>query len=211
METLMKPRVLQKYLKKYKIPDMFDTTDIEYYLLHFNKGEQIISPLKKLNQILFHVEGTAHIYGIRMDGSYSPVTVQTPLTIYGDMEFATGQISTFFVEAQNDVLCIAISLLQYEEVLRNDVRFLNGLLKSVADKLSNASSIETASTSLEERLLFLMENFCEDGCIHSVNDTIMHLRCSRRQLQRVLSKLCEDGRIEKVGKGHYRLMTGKEK
>ena len=33
----------------------------------------------------------------------------------------------------------------------------------------------------------------------------LQLRCSRRQLQRVLKKLCLQGKIEKVGKGRYRL------
>lgn len=34
---------------------------------------------------------------------------------------------------------------------------------------------------------------------------LLQLRCSRRQLQRVLKKLCEENTVEKVGKGKYRL------
>lgn len=41
----------------------------------------------------------------------------------------------------------------------------------------------------------------------SIESALYILHCSRRQLQRVLSKLCQEGFLLRTGKGHYRLNT----
>ena len=40
--------------------------------------------------------------------------------------------------------------------------------------------------------------------LNGIEAAVLQLRCSRRQLQRVLKKLCETGQVEKTGKGRYR-------
>ena len=207
MEVLRQPELLRDYLDRFQIREMFDTQDLHFRLFQYSKGERLLSPIRKMEHLLFLVEGTVYIYGLRQDAGYSPLVVHTPLTIYGDVEFATQQPGGFFVEAQSSVRCVALPFRQYEETLRADVRFLNTLLRFLGEKLAFASSIETSGASVEEQVLFYLENFCADGCIHSVNETFMRLHCSRRQLQRALSRLCSTGQIERVGKGCYRLIA----
>lgn len=197
---------LYYFMKKYQIDEMFDSENLDFRLHCYQKGEQVCSPLNSMDNLLFLVEGSTYLYGLRSDGGYLPVTVHVPFAVYGDMELATGLPSPFFVEAKTDVFCIAISLKDYEQVLRKDISFLNYMLRTLGDKLAYAGTMDITNRSLEERVLFLMETFCEDGCIHSVNDTMMQLRCSRRQLQRVLGRLCEAGRVRKVKKGMYKLL-----
>ena len=64
---------------------------------------------------------------------------------------------------------------------------------------------ETISSSVEERVLFFLGTVQPDHAITSVNQALQPLHCSRRQLQRVLKKLCDGGRVVKTGRGCYRL------
>lgn len=59
---------------------------------------------------------------------------------------------------------------------------------------------------LEERLLYHLKNECLHRTIIGMDDTAARLRCSRRQLQRVVKKLEEQGRLKKLRKGCYRLL-----
>lgn len=205
MERLNRPQILNNALQKYKIPQMFDTPDIEFHLIRYQKGEQLTSPTITPEQLMFLVKGTVQIYSLLEDGVLSPVTVQRPCTILGDIEFITGKPPTFFVEAKSEVLCVTLHIAVYQERLHQDIRFLNTLLESVGSKFNIVSQLEVNCRTIRERLLYYLNNLSEDGCIHSVNDTMIQLRCSRRQLQRVLAELCRENILIKEKKGGYRL------
>lgn len=207
MEVLYQPALLERYLKKYGIREKFDTKELEFRLIRFEKGEYLTSPIKVSEHLLFLVKGTVQIYSLRADTSVSPVTVQRPPAFFGDMEFATGHPTPFFSEAAEEVLCIALSLPRYGAFLARDCRFLSAMLRSVGEKLNQVSLMDASGRTLEERLLYYMEHLCRDGTLSGINDAVGQLRCSRRQLQRVLADLCRQGRIEKTGKGIYRLLN----
>lgn len=59
--------------------------------------------------------------------------------------------------------------------------------------------------TLEEKVLLYVRKMQPEHEIRSVNETMQFLHCSRRQLQRVLKKLCEDELLVKTNRGHYRL------
>ena len=59
--------------------------------------------------------------------------------------------------------------------------------------------------SLQERLTAILENECSNQSFKGVEEMANRLRCSRRQLQRVLKDLCLSQVLEKTGKGEYRL------
>ena len=56
-----------------------------------------------------------------------------------------------------------------------------------------------------EGLRYMMVIFLETDA----QNVIYQLRCSRRQLQCVLRQLCDEERLERLSKGHYRL-SGRE-
>ena len=68
-------------------------------------------------------------------------------------------------------------------------------------KLELSSRTSTTAQSLEERLLFYLQQPQSGGEIRHLENLLLHLHCSRRQLQRVLKKLCEEGQLEKTGRG----------
>ena len=67
-------------------------------------------------------------------------------------------------------------------------------------------SIEGVEGTAEDRVIRYMQDFCRDGILDGVGNAMYMLRSSRRQLQRALACLVEKGRIERIGKGRYRLL-----
>lgn len=203
MEIVRQPQKLKEYIEQYKISEIFETEVLHFRLFHYEKGEFLASPLKQTKDILFLVDGSVQIYGIGSGTGFSPITVAYVPTIFGDLEFATGKPSLFYAEAQNDVYCLALSLSQYEEQLHRDIHFLNKILLSVGNKLALFSSMETSGNTLEERLNYYMDHFCENGLLCGINNAMLQLHCSRRQLQRILAKMCKNGKVQKLKKGIY--------
>lgn len=205
MEQMNQPQTLQNALKKYRIPEMFDTEGLSFSLLRYQKGEYLAAPNIPPERLLFLVKGRVQIYGILEDGGLSPVAVQRPGALLGDLEFASGLPSPFFAEARSEALCVALPLVRYREALHRDVRFLNTVLQSVADRFDRVSLLEANSRTLRDKLLHQLREQSKGGRIQSVSEMVMQLRCSRRQLQRVLARLCEEGLLIKEKKGCYRL------
>ena len=171
----------------------------------YERGEIIISPVNPLDDILFITNGTAAIYGIRPDGSSFPISTINAPEVIGDIEVLTAAATSFFVEARNQVSVISLPLSYCREKLWNDPRFLHTLLDSLSSKLTRIAFTEGVSATVEERVLNYLRDFCDDGSLKGINNATYMLRCSRRQLQRVLRKLCDEGRLQKDGKGRYRL------
>ena len=58
--------------------------------------------------------------------------------------------------------------------------------------------------SIEERFLYYLKYYCY-GSLKSIEEATNYLHCSRRQLQRILKKLCDEGKMIKEGKGKYKI------
>lgn len=161
--------------------------------------------MEKPQNLKFVMKGAFKIYGIKHDGSVSPVTYNDEFTILGEIELCNDTESPFFVEAKNTVMCLEIPIDSNKESLLNDNCFLRFLLKSVSRKMMMATEFQERGSTLEEKLIYYMKKECDDNIIKGVEHTAFLLKSSRRQLQRVLKKLVEDDVIEKVGKGCYKL------
>lgn len=205
MEKIDDPAKMEGYLEEAHIESFFDTEGLRFQAYEYEAGELIISPLKEFTEILLIVEGKARIYGIREDGNITPVNIAGTGTILGDIEFCHEGAFPYNVEARTTVVCLALPVAPYKEILDRDIRFLHTLLDSLTRKLVLFSSFETAADDITGRLLLYMRTMCPDGTLKGVNDATLRLRCSRRQLQRVLRKASDEGKIIKTGKGCYRL------
>ena len=126
-------------------------------------------------------------------------------TCIGDMEFCGKRDDTHQIEARTTALCIVLPLASTKELLLNDNRFLRYLLNSVTEKLMLYSSSQSNFSTLEESFLSYLSERCPDQTFSGVEKMAMQLHCSRRQLQRVLKKLLEEGQLVKLSKGSYRL------
>ena len=196
---------VEYWLQKGHIRENFDTENLPFSVCRFEKGEYLTRQGGRLAELLFLIEGEVQIYGIREDGSVTPVNRHEAPVLLGDAEFVMGGASSLFTEARTTVICAALPMEPYRAELDRDVKFLHLLLRSYAGKFHTMATLEASAKTIEERVLLYMRHVCPNGEIGGIETALLLLRCSRRQLQRVLKKLCEENTVEKVGKGKYRL------
>lgn len=204
MQEIHDEKLLEKILKREKVH--FQDRPKSMRLLQFEKGELLTQPLESLRQFLIVERGSVQIYGIDENSRGYSIAISGRGTLLGDVEFCKEEFNPFFTEAAETVLCLAIPFQQNRSQLENDPVFLRFVMGQLADKLNMMSKMELAVQTLEEKVLLYLQDARPAHEISSVNDTMISLHCSRRQLQRVLKKLCDEERLEKCGRGHYKLM-----
>ena len=177
------------------------------------QGDVIVFSPAQVNNAWGHVaivekvngDGSIEISANRADGTSYPIGYLDGFTCIGDMEFCGKRDDTHQIEARTTALCIVLPLASTKELLLNDNRFLRYLLNSVTEKLMLYSSSQSNFSTLEESFLSYLSERCPDQTFSGVEKMAMQLHCSRRQLQRVLKKLLEEGQLVKLSKGSYRL------
>lgn len=203
MKKIYDKKLIDKIKKEYCIEDYF-SNNYEFIIIEYEEDETIINPLEKTQYIQFVIEGTLLISFIDQDGRQTIVSQSEELCILGDMEFVDDLNPMFFAEAKTKVKTLAVSLKEYKEKLNQDFQFLHTLLNSIASKLKQSSTNQFVYQSVEERFLYYMNYYCR-GSLSSIEEATSYLHCSRRQLQRVLKKLCDEEIIIKEGKGKYKI------
>lgn len=205
MKLLSDSALLEEILEGWGVSKRFAAEGLEFRLVRFQKGELLTAPFKPMNDFLFLAAGKVNIYGLREDGSMFSVYLVNPGVLLGDIEFVQRETLPFYAEALENTLCVALSMEKYRERLKQDIRFLNYLLCSITDKFSQFISMGDSARPVEEKLLTFLREIQPDHTLHSINAGVVQLHCSRSQLQRVVRKLCTEKRLQKVGKGRYRL------
>ncbi len=121
----------------------------------------------------------------------------------GEVELC-GQYVPFYAEVARKSECLVLSIADCRRYLSDDPVFLRFLLHILAEKLTFGSNIDYSVEDMNERVLFYLRS--QPGRqIDHVEEATYGLRCSRSSLQRSLVQLCREGKIEKIGKGAYRL------
>lgn len=205
MQEILNERQIRQWVETEGISRCFDTPDLPFRARQYEKNELIVSPDQPLTEILFVIRGTVQIYALSPEGRLSPVHLITCPALLGDAEFCRRTDSPFFAQAKTPVICLSLGLEENREKLEHDIRFLHTLLQSFAEKLNLFASTDALRVTLEERVMHYLTNISPLHEINGVEQATYRLRCDRRQLQRVLKKLCANGTLEKFGKGHYRL------
>lgn len=205
MRKIEDREMVEMWIQRENIRDYFDTPGLVFQGYRYEKGEFLSAPDIPYEKLLFLVEGSFQIYGIRDDGSISPVGQGESPALIGDVEFQNKGLSPFFARASTPVYCLALPVAEYREHLEHDFKFLHLLLTSYVEKLQAISTAMTMAPTVEQRLLLYLEQAGPGGEIKGIEPATLQLQCSRRQLQRVLKKLCEEGTLQRSGKGRYRL------
>ena len=174
-------------------------------LAEFEKGEILNDPLQPLTQFYILVKGSVSIYDLTESGSIRYISNAATGALLGDMEFSGAGKLSFYIEAAEKVLCLSLPFRENRHVLENDPVFLRFVLRQLAEKLSLSAVMTAFAQTLEERVLFYLKKVQPEHEIVSVDHALQPLHCSRRQLQRVLKKLCDEGLLVKTGRGRYRL------
>lgn len=207
MRIIKEEQKVEQALEQLEIRDCFDTKNLRFKMHEYEKGEFLSAPHIVQKDLLFLVEGTVQIYGIHNDARLIPVNLVKKGTLIGDLEFCTGMNSTLFSEAADNVICLALSVDVYRDVLNRDIKFLHYLIRSLIKKVYFYTDMDSPAVSLEERVLSHLKMQRRDYTLRGIGEAALQFHCSRRQLQRVLRKLCDEGSVEKVKKGEYRLIV----
>ena len=187
MRTIQSKVILEQYYQEQQ--KNFQQRPPALQAVEFQKGELLNSPMFPLDCFYIIVKGSVSIYDLTE----------------GDIEFSGADKQPFFTEAAESVICLAMPFRENQSTLENDPVFLRFVLGQLAQKLSLSAVMDAAAQTLEEKVLFFLRTVQPDHAITSVNHALQPLHCSRRQLQRVLKKLCEEGLLQKTGRGCYRL------
>ena len=207
MKKIKDEKMLQKAVAELDLASKFQVENLPLYLYEFEKGELLSGPHMKQEFLIFIVSDMVQIYGVGIDGRKIPVNLVGKGSLIGDVEFCNARNSNLFSETVRTTRCICIPIRETRKILEQDICFLHYLLKNVSAKVYLTSTEEPA-VSVEERLLIYLKEECAEHTMKGVEQATLRLRCSRRQLQRTLKELCEQGVVEKQGKGIYRLRKG---
>lgn len=206
MKEIRDERRMETFFAKYQ--EHFQKKPPVIKLLKFEKGEMLNDPIQSLSQFYIVVEGSVSIYHLTVDGSIRYISKAASGTLLGDMEFSGAGNQSLYVEASETVLCLSMPFRENQSILENDPVFLRFVLSQLAGKLSFLAVMDASAQTLEEKVLFFLRKAQPNHEISSVNHALQMLHCSRRQLQRVLKKLCDEKILIRTGRGRYQLKKG---
>ena len=205
MERIQDASMLRRLLQGQEFAQCFDPLPTDLELRRYYRGEFLSSPLEPLGFFCLILQGNIRIYGVREDGGSFSVYSEGRGALLGDMEFCRTDFVSLYVEAAGEVLCAALPMESHRAELEENPPFLRLVMKSLADKVLLTSRLDRVPQTLEERVVTFLRDVQPDHKLHSINEGVSRLHCSRSHLQRVIAKMCTEGTLEKVGKGKYQL------
>ena len=188
MKIIQDMQKMQEYTDRYILLEEMRREGFTFIMQQYDRHELITQADMKVKYLQFVVSGTIQIYGVRTDGAQFPVGRGNGFTILGDMEIMGPEKSMFLVEAITEVICLAISLDEKKQELLSCNILMRYLLASVSDKMVRFMDSEAQGADLQEKLLYYLQNECENHEICGIEPAIYALHCSRRQLPDVAVK-----------------------
>lgn len=203
MREIRDPQLLEHYLRKYHIQSFFDTPNLPFRLYEYSPGEMINIVHPAEVSIKFIVEGVFDHYKIQEDGSPYLIAHCDGFGFMGDLAFCGRMPPGRYQEVIETVRAVELPLEQMRPILENDNRFLRFLLDTMAQRMTASMHIRSDMTSATKALVAYMRWRCPNHTITNVSEAAFQMNYSRRQIQRVLKELTEQGVLHRLGKGRY--------
>lgn len=196
---------IEESLKQTKYESIMSGLQEHLFMTQYQKGEFVTTPLQEEHLFQIIVQGTVSIYFIRDDGSVYSLANGKENYLLGDMEIFQHQLSNVYAQANDNVICLALSIKTSRGALLENCQFLQLVCESLTQKMESITTFDTAPASLKQRVLIYMKYKCGKGELKGLQQAAFHLNCSTRQLQRILNQHESDGIVMKTGKGTYKL------
>lgn len=208
MTECMDSKLLEHYLKKYKIREIFDTKDLPFRLYRYETGEMMNIAHSQEQYLKFLVDGRVAMYSINDNGDMQQLFEEKAPAFWGEVEICGRSFSHHYHEVIKTAYCIELPLEPLRDILWNDLRFMQYLVSRMSESIYLAAGMmEVMTENLETRLIHYLKHTCKNKTMSGMELTAKHLQCSRRQLQRVVAKLIEEEKIVKTGWGTYTLLS----
>lgn len=206
MREIQDPKRLEQYIRQFHIRSFFDTPNLPFRLYEYAPGEMInvVHPMEE--SIKFIVEGVFDHYMLQEDGSSYLIAHCDGFGFMGDLAFCGRQPPGRYQEVIETVLAVELPLEPLRKTLENDNRFLRFLLDTMAQRMTQSMDTRAQSRSAEDALINYLRLRCPDHTLRHVGEAAFHLNYSRRQIQRILKDLTDQGLLKKLGKGCYTLV-----
>ena len=205
MKRLYEKTIIETCLKQTKFESVMRDFQTHLFVTQYEKGEFVTTPLQKEHLFQIIVQGTVSIYFIGDDGSVYSLANGKENYLLGDMEIFQHQLSNVYAQANDDVICLSLSIEASRDALLENCQFLQLVCESLTQKMESITTFDAAPTSLRQRVLIYMKYKCNKGELKGLQQAAFHLNCSARQLQRILNQYESDGIVIKTGKGTYKL------
>ncbi len=197
--------LIESYLKQTKYEAIMSGLLEHLFVAEYKKSEFVTMPLQQIHLFQIIIQGTVSIYFIRDDGSVYSLANGGKNDLLGEMEIFPHQLSNVYAEANDDVICLALSIESSKNALLENCRFLQLVCESLTQKMESITTLDAAPASLKQRVLIYMKYKCK-GELKGLQQAAFQLNCSARQLQRILNQYETDGIVTKTGKGAYKLV-----
>jgi hypothetical protein len=198
------PKLLEKYMKKYHIQENFSTPGLPFKLYRYEVGEMMNILHPQEQYLKFIVDGRLGVDTVDSEGNLQRIVEEKAFVYFGEVEILGRSFSNHFHEVLETVYSIELPWEPLREILWNDLKFLQFLVKHMSRSLFVATNcMEEAAEDVQSKLLRYIRTECEDQTFSGMEATAKRLRCSRRQLQRVVSLLVDQGVLVKIGWGTY--------
>lgn len=197
--------LIEAYLKKTSYEAAMQGLQENLFVIWYEKGEFVTSPLNNTDLFQIVVEGTIRIYYIRDDGSVYSLANGQKDYLLGEMAPFQKESGSVYAQANDDLICLALPISENREMLLNNCLFLQMICRSLTQKIEAITKLDAAPATLKQRVLTYMQYKCENGQLAGVEKAAFHPNCSSRQLQRLLKQYEAEGVVKKLGKGVYQL------
>jgi CRP-like cAMP-binding protein len=200
---------LQSYLQTYQLESIFNEPLIPHMSLYsFDQGELICSQGEASQYLYILVKGKVKIYTSSPEGKTLILSFKKPLEVIGDIEYVRGINIINTVEAVSSVCMIGIHHRWLKKYGSDHAPLLQFLLDIITKKfhLKNNSMSFNIMYPVEVRLAsyLLSVSFAESDSLFknqltiSTKDAANLIGTSARHLNRVITKLCAEGLIERT-------------
>jgi CRP-like cAMP-binding protein len=209
MRKIVDNSLLEHYIKKHNIDQIFDEDMLKYAQLYFfEKGEYILEAANKLEYYYLLVGGKIKIYYILENGKYSNLKFYNDFVTIGDMELLKDDPIICNIDAVEDTYMIVLS----SDILRkkyfDNPKFLRHLVDSLSVKLSatiNNSSYNFVYPLINRLASYLVEHTTDEEYIiltssyleiaEFLGTTYRHLNRTFKEMEAKSIIKCEDKRI----------------
>ena len=209
MKKINNPELVDKYINKYNIDDIFSTSMKEHMeLFHFKRNEYICKEDENIDYLFFFVEGKAKIYISLKNGKSLLINFYYPFMVLGDLELINLTKATTNMEVIEDAYCIGLPFKQVRDELLNDAKFLRFICSSLGNKMDTSSRNGTINLlyPLENRLASYMMATRGSGNRIQFDETLTEiaelLGTSYRHLLRTINNLINKGILKKCEYGY---------
>jgi CRP-like cAMP-binding protein len=191
---------INDYIKQFYLDKVFPSNIVPFLQLKsYIKGEIILEAKSIPKAVYFIVKGEVEIRNFLSSGRYMFINNLSPLEIFGDVEFLSGDSILFDVIANTDTEVIILPFNVIKKHLEENPYFWKLMAKEGNSKLLRTNKSVILKNSYDLKTIFasyLVKNtyYVE---FKSLSDLAEHLNVSYRNLTRIIKEFKENGYIEK--------------